>query len=62
MNRPSDLERAMMLLMGVFNKYAGIEGRQDRLSKAEAKTLIEKEFPFFLKVAHTPSLCPEALA
>ncbi|CAF87358.1 unnamed protein product [Tetraodon nigroviridis] len=36
--------------MGVFNKYAGTDERKDTLSKAEVKTLVEKEFPHFLQL------------
>uniref|UniRef100_A0A3Q3EAZ5 S100 calcium binding protein P n=1 Tax=Labrus bergylta TaxID=56723 RepID=A0A3Q3EAZ5_9LABR len=37
------------LLMKTFDTYAGAEGRKDSLSKAEVKTLLEKEMPGLLK-------------
>lgn len=55
----SELESAMALLLNVFGKYASLEGRTDTLSRKEVKTLIENEFPHFLKVdTHLhPDLC-----
>ncbi|XP_006014057.1 protein S100-P-like [Latimeria chalumnae] len=44
----SDLETAMGTLVIVFNKYAASEGKKDSLSKAELKTLLEKEMPRFI--------------
>nr|XP_057924959.1 ictacalcin-like [Doryrhamphus excisus] len=41
-----DLRTAMTLLMQTFTKYAGAEGDKCKLSKAEVKTLLEKEFDF----------------
>ncbi|XP_060886610.1 protein S100-P-like [Labrus mixtus] len=47
----SNLETAMALLMKTFDTYAGADGRKDSLSKAEVKTLLEKEMPGLLKAA-----------
>lgn len=46
----SKVETAMMLLMKTFDTYA--KGKES-LSKAEAKTLLEKELPELLKVPYT---------
>lgn len=46
----SKLETAMAILMQTFDTYAGVEGKKDSLSKAEVKTLLEKELPGLLKV------------
>ncbi|XP_020502092.2 protein S100-P-like [Labrus bergylta] len=51
----SNLETAMALLMKTFDTYAGAEGRKDSLSKAEVKTLLEKEMPGLLKAAKNQS-------
>ncbi|KAM6960074.1 protein S100-P-like [Tautogolabrus adspersus] len=47
----TNLETAMALLMKTFDTYAGAEGSKDTLSKAEVKTLLEKEMPCLLKAA-----------
>ncbi|XP_030635002.1 protein S100-P-like [Chanos chanos] len=47
----SQLETAMAMLMQTFDKYAAVEGSKGSLSKAELKTMIEKELPSFLKGA-----------
>lgn len=49
----TQLETAMALLMKVFDTYAAGEGKPDTLTKAEAKTLLEKELPGLLKVRYT---------
>lgn len=46
----TQLETAMAILMKVFDTHAGVEGKPDTLTKAEAKTLLEKELPGLLKV------------
>ncbi|XP_034066314.1 ictacalcin-like [Gymnodraco acuticeps] len=40
----SDVQNAMALLIGSFNKYAGREGDNNTLSKAELKELLHNEF------------------
>ncbi|NXG04555.1 S100P protein, partial [Sakesphorus luctuosus] len=45
----SQLETAMAMTIAVFDKYAKSDGNRRTLSKAELKTLLEKEFPNFLK-------------
>ncbi|XP_001372143.3 protein S100-P [Monodelphis domestica] len=45
----SELEMAMGMLIDVFDRYSSTEGNKDTLTKAELKTLIEKEFPNFVK-------------
>ncbi|XP_037614007.1 protein S100-P-like [Sebastes umbrosus] len=47
----TQLETAMAILMKTFDTYAAGEGKKDTLSKAEAKTLLEKELPALLKGA-----------
>ncbi|KAM4536833.1 protein S100-P-like [Odontesthes bonariensis] len=47
----TQLETAMGILMKTFDTYAGSEGRKDTLSKAEMKTMLEKELPGLLKAA-----------
>lgn len=49
----SQLQTAMCLLIKTFDTYAGVEGSKESLSKAEAKTLLEKELPGLLKVPYT---------
>lgn len=46
----SQVEAAMALLMKTFDTHA--KGKES-LSKAEAKTLLEKELPELLKVPYT---------
>lgn len=46
----TQLETAMAILMKVFDTYACAEGKSDTLTKAEAKTLLEKELPALIKV------------
>ncbi|XP_074131166.1 protein S100-P [Sminthopsis crassicaudata] len=45
----SELETAMVMLIDVFDRYAGTEGNKETLTKGELKTLMEKEFPNFVK-------------
>ncbi|XP_074083454.1 protein S100-P [Macrotis lagotis] len=45
----SELETAMGMLIDVFDRYSGTEGNKDTLTKGELKTLMEKEFPNFVK-------------
>ncbi|XP_040887273.1 protein S100-P-like [Toxotes jaculatrix] len=47
----SQLETAMAILMKTFDTYAAGQGKKDTLTKAEAKTLLEKELPGLLKAA-----------
>ncbi|XP_030018659.1 protein S100-P-like [Sphaeramia orbicularis] len=47
----TQLETAMAILMKTFDTYAGAEGSKESLSKAEVKTLLEKELPGLLKAA-----------
>ncbi|NXG21812.1 S100P protein, partial [Grallaria varia] len=44
----SQLETAMGMTIAVFDKYAKTDGNKQTLSKAELKTLLEKELPNFL--------------
>lgn len=46
----SQLETAMGMIIAVFDKYAKTDGNRRTLTKAELKTLLEKEFPNFLSV------------
>ena len=46
----SQLETAMGMTIAVFDKYAKTDGNRQTLSKAELKTLLEKELPNFLSV------------
>lgn len=43
----------MAILLKTFDKYSGAEGNKGTLSKAELKTMIEKELPSLLKVLYT---------
>ncbi|XP_043828710.1 protein S100-P [Dromiciops gliroides] len=45
----SELETAMGMLIDVFDRYSGTEGNKETLTKGELKTLMEKEFPNFVK-------------
>ncbi|XP_044040561.1 protein S100-P-like [Siniperca chuatsi] len=47
----TQLETAMAILMKTFDTYAAGEGSKDSLSKAEVKTLLERELPGLLKAA-----------
>ncbi|KAM9836705.1 protein S100-P-like [Aulostomus maculatus] len=47
----TQVETAMAILMKTFDSYAGSQGSKDSLSKAEVKTLLEKELPGLLKAA-----------
>ncbi|XP_068799519.1 protein S100-P [Struthio camelus] len=44
----SNLETAMGMTIAVFDKYAKTQGNPQTLTKAELKTLLEKELPNFL--------------
>ncbi|NXX63752.1 S100P protein, partial [Scopus umbretta] len=44
----SQLETAMGMTIAVFDKYANTDGNRQTLTKAELKTLLEKELPNFL--------------
>ncbi|XP_036620259.1 protein S100-P [Trichosurus vulpecula] len=45
----SELETAMGMLIDVFDRYAGTDSNKETLTKEELKTLLEKEFPNFVK-------------
>ncbi|XP_078132276.1 protein S100-P-like [Sander vitreus] len=47
----TQLETAMAILMKVFDQYAAADGKAVSLSKAEVKTLLEKELPQLIKAA-----------
>ncbi|XP_062239431.1 protein S100-P-like [Platichthys flesus] len=47
----TQLETAIAGLMKTFDTYAAGDGNKDTLSKAETKTLLEKELPSLLKAA-----------
>ncbi|NXR97798.1 S100P protein, partial [Oxylabes madagascariensis] len=44
----SQLETAMAMTIAVFDQYAKTDGNRQTLSRAELKTLLEKELPNFL--------------
>ncbi|NXJ60727.1 S100P protein, partial [Rostratula benghalensis] len=44
----SQLETAMGMIVAVFDKYAKTDGNRQALTKAELKSLLEKELPNFL--------------
>lgn len=50
MSSPTPLAGAIAILMGVFEKYASKDANSKTLSRAEVKTLIEKELPMFVEV------------
>uniref|UniRef100_A0A3Q0SFM0 Protein S100 n=1 Tax=Amphilophus citrinellus TaxID=61819 RepID=A0A3Q0SFM0_AMPCI len=45
----TQLETSMACLMKIFDTYAGKEGKPDTPTKAEVKTLLDKELPGRLK-------------
>ncbi|XP_053271866.1 protein S100-P [Pleuronectes platessa] len=47
----TQLETAIDGLMKTFDTYAAVEGNKDTLSKAETKTLLEKELPSLIEEA-----------
>uniref|UniRef100_A0A3B3WKJ1 S100/CaBP-9k-type calcium binding subdomain domain-containing protein n=1 Tax=Poecilia mexicana TaxID=48701 RepID=A0A3B3WKJ1_9TELE len=51
----SHLEMAMATLIQTFDQYAGSDGKKSTLSKAEVKTLVEKELPGLLQVRCSPA-------
>ncbi|KAM9406905.1 protein S100-P-like isoform 1-T3 [Salvelinus alpinus] len=57
----SQLETAMAILLKTFDKYAGAEGNKGTLSKAELKTMIEKELPSLLKASKNPEDCDKLM-
>ncbi|KAK3551552.1 hypothetical protein QTP70_019812 [Hemibagrus guttatus] len=52
---PSDLERAMEMLITVFHRYAGKEGNSTTLSRRELRQLMEAELSTFLKSQKDPA-------
>lgn len=52
----SQLETAMGMTIAVFDKYAKTDGNRQTLTKAELKTLLEKELPNFLSVREQHSI------
>ncbi|XP_029615669.1 protein S100-P [Salmo trutta] len=57
----SQLETAMAILLKTFDKYSGAEGNKGTLSKAELKTMIEKELPSLLKASKNPEDCDKLM-
>ncbi|KAG9465467.1 protein S100-P-like [Eleutherodactylus coqui] len=57
----SHLETAIALLISVFDQYACGEGKKDTLSKAELKTMMEKELPGILGNAKDKDDCDKLL-
>eukprot|EP00066_Takifugu_rubripes_P003839 XP_003966755.1 PREDICTED: protein S100-P [Takifugu rubripes] len=49
MSSTTPLAGAIAVLMGVFQKYASKDANSKTLSRAEVKTLIEKELPMFVE-------------
>lgn len=49
--RMSELEKAVVALIGVFHQYSGREGDKRRLKKSELKELLSNELPHFLEVS-----------
>ncbi|XP_053556879.1 protein S100-P-like [Bombina bombina] len=45
----TELEKAIVMVIDVFDKYASKEGSNASLSKGEMKSLLEKELPGMLK-------------
>lgn len=66
--RMSELEKAVVALIGVFHQYSGREGDKHKLKKSELKELLSNELPHFLEVSlaaeprvvHPPRLEPPA--
>ncbi|KAI2655284.1 Protein S100-A1 [Labeo rohita] len=52
---PSDLERAMEMLITVFHRYASKEGGSASLNRRELKMLMEAELGTFLKSQKDPA-------
>ncbi|XP_025904725.1 protein S100-B [Nothoprocta perdicaria] len=48
----SELEKAMVAIMDAFHRYAGKEGDEHKLKKAELKELLNHELPHFLGEIH----------
>ncbi|TWW63735.1 protein S100-P-like [Takifugu flavidus] len=49
MSSSTPLEGAIAVIIGVFEKYASKDDNSKTLSRAEVKTLIEKELPMFVQ-------------
>lgn len=49
--RMSELEKAVVALIGVFHQYSGREGDKHKLKKSELKELLSNELPHFLEVS-----------
>nr|KAF6394552.1 S100 calcium binding protein B [Rousettus aegyptiacus] len=45
----SELEKAVVALIGVFHQYSGREGDKHKLKKSELKELLSNELPHFLE-------------
>merc|ERR1712183_891758 len=50
----TSLETAMAILIKTFDQYASTDGDKGTLSKAEVKTLMEKELPGLMKACKNP--------
>ncbi|XP_018416915.1 PREDICTED: protein S100-P-like [Nanorana parkeri] len=57
----TELETVMVLIMDVFDKYAGTEGKKETLTKTELKNLMENELPGILKGAKGKDDCDKLL-
>ncbi|XP_018416918.1 PREDICTED: protein S100-P-like [Nanorana parkeri] len=57
----SELETAMVLIMDVFDKYAGAEGKKGTLTKTEMKNLLENEFPMFIQAGKGKDDCDKLI-
>nr|XP_023662057.1 protein S100-A1-like [Paramormyrops kingsleyae] len=53
---PSDLERAMEMLVTVFYRYSKKTGNSNTLSRSEFKQLMETELSTFLKAQRDPNV------
>ncbi|XP_075041813.1 protein S100-P-like [Mixophyes fleayi] len=57
----TQLEKAMVMMIDVFDKYASTEGNKNTLTKGEVKSLMEKELPGMLQKAKDKDACDKIM-
>ncbi|XP_077333943.1 protein S100-P-like [Lithobates pipiens] len=57
----TELEKAISMLIGVFDKYAFAEDKKETLTKEELRKMMDKELPGFLQGGKAKENCDKLM-